>query len=134
VLRLSWLLTALVAIAFAAPSVRADPPKKDDPGKPVRLDVPYVPTPENVVEEMLKIAGVKEGDVVYDLGCGDGRIVVTAVKKFKAKKGLGIDIDPQRTPRSRTRRSSARGTSSSSRTCPRPASLPCTCCRKSTRS
>jgi len=96
VLRLPWLLAALVAIAFAAPSVRADPPKKEEPGKPVRLDVPYVPTPENVVEEMLKMAGVKEGDVVYDLGCGDGRIVVTAVKKFSAKKGLGIDIDPQR--------------------------------------
>jgi cyclopropane fatty-acyl-phospholipid synthase-like methyltransferase len=45
---------------------------------------------------MLKFAGVKEGDVVYDLGCGDGRIVVTAVKDFKAKKGLGLDIDPQR--------------------------------------
>src|SRR5205823_13288250 len=64
--------------------------------KEVRLDVPYVPTPQKVVDEMLKLAGVKEGDVVYDLGCGDGRIVVTAVKGFKAKKGLGLDIDPQR--------------------------------------
>jgi uncharacterized protein (TIGR03000 family) len=75
-------------------------PKKDeakkDPPKEVRLDVPYVATPQKVVEEMLKLGGVKEGDVVYDLGCGDGRIVVTAVKSFKAKRGLGLDIDPQR--------------------------------------
>lgn len=74
-------------------------PKKDQP--PVaRADdtirVPYVPTPETVVAEMLKLARVKEGDVVYDLGCGDGRIVVAAVKDFKAKKGVGVDIDPQR--------------------------------------
>jgi ribosomal protein L11 methylase PrmA len=45
---------------------------------------------------MLKFAGVKQGEVVYDLGCGDGRIVVTAVKDFKAKKGVGFDIDPLR--------------------------------------
>ena len=44
------------------------------------LDVPYVPTPERVVEEMLKLAAVKKDDVVYDLGCGDGRIVITAAK------------------------------------------------------
>jgi uncharacterized protein (TIGR03000 family) len=67
-------------------------PKKDEP----TIKVPYVPTPQNVVEEMLKMAGVKAGDVVYDLGCGDGRIVVTAVKKFGAKRGVGIDLDPER--------------------------------------
>jgi len=71
-------------------------PKKEEPKKAVRLDVPYVPTPDKVVEEMLKLAGVKEGDVVYDLGCGDGRIVITAVKKFKAKKGVGIELAPER--------------------------------------
>jgi SAM-dependent methyltransferase len=61
-----------------------------------RLDVPYVPTPQPVVEAMLKLAGVKPGDVVYDLGCGDGRIVITAVKQFGAKRGVGIDLDPVR--------------------------------------
>lgn len=71
-------------------------PKKEEPKKAVRLDVPYVPTPNKVVEEMLKLAGVKEGDVVYDLGCGDGRIVITAVKKNKAKKGVGIELAPER--------------------------------------
>jgi uncharacterized protein (TIGR03000 family) len=70
----------------------APEPKKDEP----TIKVPYVPTPQSVVEEMLKLGGVKEGDVVYDLGCGDGRIVVTAVKSFKAKRGVGIDIDPDR--------------------------------------
>ena len=61
-----------------------------------RLDVPYVPTKQVVVEAMLKLANVKEGDVVYDLGCGDGRIVITAVAKFKAKLGFGLDLDPER--------------------------------------
>ncbi len=58
-------------------------------------DVPYVPTPPEVVEAMLKLAGVKAGDVIYDLGCGDGRIVVTAAAKFGAR-GTGIDINPER--------------------------------------
>jgi ribosomal protein L11 methylase PrmA len=62
----------------------------------VKKDVPYVPTPQNVVDEMLRLANVSKGDVVYDLGCGDGRLVVTAVKNFGAKRGVGVDIDPQR--------------------------------------
>ena len=59
------------------------------------LDVPYVPTRQAVVDAMLKIADVKQGDVLYDLGCGDGRIVVTAAKDYGAT-GKGYDIDPQR--------------------------------------
>ncbi len=58
-------------------------------------DVPYVPTTEPAVEAMLKLAGVKKSDVVYDLGCGDGRIVVTAAKVYGAR-GVGIDINPER--------------------------------------
>jgi ribosomal protein L11 methylase PrmA len=58
-------------------------------------EVPYVPTPEEVVAGMLKLAGVTSKDVVYDLGCGDGRIVVTAAKVYGAR-GVGIDIDPDR--------------------------------------
>ena len=53
-------------------------------------------TPEVIVDEMLKMAKVKEGDVVFDLGCGDGRIVIRAVTHNKAKRGVGIDIDPAR--------------------------------------
>ncbi len=61
----------------------------------VKRDVPYVPTSEAVVEAMLALAKVTKNDLVYDLGCGDGRIVVTAAKKYGAR-GVGIDIDPQR--------------------------------------
>lgn len=58
-------------------------------------DVHYEPTPPDVVEVMLRLANVKAGDVVYDLGCGDGRIVITAVREFAAR-GVCVDIDPQR--------------------------------------
>jgi predicted O-methyltransferase YrrM len=61
----------------------------------VELDVPYVPTPETVVEQMLKVAGVNSKDVLYDLGSGDGRIVITASQKFGIR-GVGVDIDPDR--------------------------------------
>jgi SAM-dependent methyltransferase len=56
---------------------------------------PYVPTPQEVVDRMLRLAAVGKGDVVYDLGCGDGRIPITAARRFGAR-GVGVDIDPQR--------------------------------------
>src|SRR5438270_1818220 len=59
------------------------------------LDVPYVPTLPEVVDEMLKMANVHTGDVVYDLGCGDGRIVITAAQRF-ATRGVGVDLNPER--------------------------------------
>jgi SAM-dependent methyltransferase len=65
-----------------------------------RPDVPYVPTPEKVVAEMLKLAEVGEKDVLYDLGCGDGRIVITAALERDCR-GVGIDISPQRIEESR---------------------------------
>jgi len=58
-------------------------------------DVIYVPTPQEVVDRMLQLAQVKKNDTVYDLGCGDGRIVITAATRYGAR-GVGIDIDPQR--------------------------------------
>jgi predicted RNA methylase len=58
-------------------------------------DVIFVPTPQEVVDKMLEVAQVKKGDVLYDLGCGDGRIVVTAAKKFGIR-AIGFDVDPQR--------------------------------------
>lgn len=67
---------------------------------PIKPDVPYVPTPESVVSEMLKLAQVSQGDVLYDLGSGDGRLVITAVKEFKAQKGVGIEISPSLVKRS----------------------------------
>jgi predicted RNA methylase len=57
--------------------------------------VPYVPTPQEVVDRMLELAQIKKGDLVYDLGSGDGRIVVTAAKKYGVR-AVGYEIDPQR--------------------------------------
>lgn len=69
---------------------------KDNPRLKVDIEVPYVPTHHKVVEAMLKTAGVKEGETVFDLGCGDGRIVIAAIKDFKAGKGLGVDYNKER--------------------------------------
>jgi ribosomal protein L11 methylase PrmA len=58
--------------------------------------VPYVPTPYAVVRAMLKLANTSPQDVVYDLGCGDGRILLIAAKEFGVKKAVGIEKDPER--------------------------------------
>jgi SAM-dependent methyltransferase len=63
--------------------------------KPATNLAPYVPTPPEVVDRMLSLARVGPQDVVYDLGCGDGRIVIAAAKKYGAR-GVGVDIDPVR--------------------------------------
>ncbi len=60
------------------------------------LDVPYVPTPAEVVERMLNIAGVNSSDILYDLGCGDGRVVVAAAKEKHVRRAIGVDMDPRR--------------------------------------
>src|SRR5687767_15842810 len=86
--------------ATAAPStgtISSSTPQATTQEAPTRRpDVIYVPTPEEVVEAMLQVASVTKTDIVYDLGCGDGRIPVTAAKKYGAR-GVCIDIDPQRT-------------------------------------
>lgn len=60
-----------------------------------QLDVPYVPTNQKVIQAMLELAQVNGDDILYDLGCGDGRIVVTAASRY-GTQGTGVDIDPQR--------------------------------------
>jgi SAM-dependent methyltransferase len=65
------------------------------PAAPVKLDVIFVATDLTIVNAMLTLAGVTRDDVVYDLGCGDGRIVIAAAKEFGAR-GVGVDLDPQR--------------------------------------
>ena len=80
------LLLAVVTVAGAQAPVQA--PKRAP-------DVPYVPTDEKVVTAMLDIAKVQKSDILYDLGSGDGRIPITAAKRF-GTKGTGIDIDPVR--------------------------------------
>src|SRR4051812_19260972 len=67
---------------------------------PRKPDVAYVPTTNDAVEAMLKLADVTSSDTVYDLGCGDGRIVVAAAK-LRGARGVGIDIDPVRVSESR---------------------------------
>ena len=88
-------LLAFVVLSAAAVGL-ARLPALAQAGQEPEIVVPFVPTDQKVVAAMLKMADVKEGDTVYDLGCGDGRIVITAVKDFKAKKGLGIDFNPER--------------------------------------
>src|ERR1700730_71797 len=85
-----WLFIAAVAVALPAPAAQ-DGDKKFG----IECTIIYVPTEQVVVEKMLDMAKVKKNDVVYDLGCGDGRIVCLAAKKFGAK-GVGVDIDPDR--------------------------------------
>ena len=82
-LRRAWVVMA--ACLLASPLAGAQP----------GYDVPYVPTPPVVVEEMLRLAGVGPGDFVIDLGSGDGRILIAAAKKFGAR-GVGVDLDPER--------------------------------------
>ncbi len=84
-----WLVAMALILTPAVDAWAADPAPTKTP------DVVYVPTPNDVVAKMLDLAQVKPEDVVYDLGCGDGRIVVTAAKKFGCQ-AIGFDIDPQR--------------------------------------
>jgi ribosomal protein L11 methylase PrmA len=87
------LIALAAALALAAPgSLLAQAQKKGPSRGP---DVIYVPTPQEVVEDMLRLANVRKGDVLYDLGSGDGRIAITAAKKYGIK-ATGIDIDPER--------------------------------------
>lgn len=93
------LLSALIVTATPVWTLADGPatiPQAQTADAPARTpDVIFVPTPEAVVDAMLKVANVTKNDVVYDLGCGDGRIVITAAQKFGAR-GTGIDIDPER--------------------------------------
>lgn len=91
-------LTAVSALGVSGLARAADPgvlllaqaaPKTRTP------DVIFVPTPNDVVNKMLEMAKVTAKDVVYDLGCGDGRIVITAAQRYGCR-GVGIDIDPER--------------------------------------
>jgi ribosomal protein L11 methylase PrmA len=81
-------LIALV-VAWVVPAFAQAPAQLRTP------DVIFVPTPQEVVDAMLKLAKVTKNDVIYDLGSGDGRIPITAAKTYGAR-GVGIDIDPQR--------------------------------------
>ncbi len=79
-------------VISTAPRYREEPPSEAGTGSPGQL-APFDPTPQEVVERMLLLANVKSGDVLYDLGAGDGRVVITAAKKYRIK-AVGYEIDP----------------------------------------
>jgi SAM-dependent methyltransferase len=85
--RLALRCTLLLAAPAVWPAAWA---REEEP----QLDVPYVPTPQKVVDRMIDMANVRPDDVVYDLGCGDGRLVITAAKR--GARGVGIDLNPVR--------------------------------------
>ena len=85
-MRFRHLAAALLVISCAAA-------QNGQPNRSHAPDVPFVRTPNVVVDAMLKLANVKKSDIVYDLGCGDGRIVITAARNYGAH-AVGVDIDP----------------------------------------
>lgn len=96
--RVNAILAGLLLVAgTAAAQAPSSPPQAAQTSQPAlrKPDVFYLPTPQPVVDGMLQLAKVTDKDVVYDLGCGDGRIPITAAQKFGAR-GVGIDIDPKR--------------------------------------
>ena len=95
-----WLAVLASAIAIAATVGGCEQAPATGQAALRAPDVRYEPTPHPVVAEMLKLAQVGANDVVYDLGCGDGRIVIAAVQQFGAR-GVCVDIDPQRITESR---------------------------------
>ena len=84
----------VLVLAFCVPVTAGQQPATQAPLR--SPDVVFVPTPPEVVAAMLKVAKVSKNDIVYDLGSGDGRIPIAAVKDFGAARATGIDIDPQR--------------------------------------
>ena len=92
--------SALLAFTAAPAALLPGPSAQPQVDAPPRLDVPYVPTPMVVVDAMLDMAKVTRQDVLYDLGCGDGRIVVRAATRFGCR-GVGVDLDPQRVSEAR---------------------------------
>jgi ribosomal protein L11 methylase PrmA len=87
------LIALAAALVFAAPPTALAQAQRQSASQ--SPDVIFVPTPQDVVDDMLRIANVRKGDVLYDLGSGDGRIAITAARKYGIK-ATGIDIDPQR--------------------------------------
>lgn len=83
-------LFGVAGCAIAATSAQAQ-----SSGKPLKLDIPYVPTPQEVVDRMLQLANITSSDFVMDLGCGDGRMLVTAAQRYGAR-GFGVDLNPVR--------------------------------------
>jgi SAM-dependent methyltransferase len=100
------LTTSVIAVALASGFSGCLFAQTGAPAEPRTPDVIFVPTPQPVVDAMLKLANVQPGEMVYDLGCGDGRAVITAARDFGAR-GIGVDIDPERIEESNANAKSA---------------------------
>ena len=90
----TWTVTRTVNVEAGKP-IQVDL-RKPDTKQGDKLFIHYVPTPPEIVKAMMKLGGVGKDDVVYDLGCGDGRLVIAAVRDFQAQHGVGVDLDPKR--------------------------------------
>ena len=97
-------LAAVLSLAFCAVTVSVAGSADELPEEPDWMapipDVVFIPTPHDVVAEMLRLADISKDDVVYDLGCGDGRILIKAAKEYGCR-AVGFDIDPRRVRQSR---------------------------------
>lgn len=89
---MKFFIALAAALVFAAPGASLPQAQRQASQTP---DVIFVPTPQEVVDDMLRLANVQKGDVLYDLGSGDGRIPITAARRYGIK-ATGIDIDPER--------------------------------------
>jgi SAM-dependent methyltransferase len=89
-------ILATLSVALCIAVVQAAAVQAQGRGKMMHLDVPFAATPHEAVAEMLRLAEVGPEDVVYDLGSGDGRIVIAAARDFGARAAVGIDLDPRR--------------------------------------
>jgi precorrin-6B methylase 2 len=89
-----------VFLGFPGPNAQVQLVQGQEPDFQSKQIVPFVPTPQEVVEKMLVLAQIKKGDILYDLGSGDGRIVITAAKNYGVK-AVGFEIDPELIKKSR---------------------------------
>lgn len=99
---LAWTAALLLSLS-SAPGRAAEgaAPERAREELPLELDVPYAGTPMDAVETMHRLAGTGAGDVVFDLGCGDGRIPISAVRDFDARLGVCVELDPVRIDQAR---------------------------------
>jgi Methyltransferase domain len=88
-------LQVFAHLALLVGLLAANPALAQTDAKPLTLDVPYVPTPQRVVDKMLEAAKVRKGDYLIDLGSGDGRIPITAARRFGIR-AMGVDLNPER--------------------------------------
>jgi SAM-dependent methyltransferase len=93
-MRIAWRDMRALAAGLATAASMAAAPAGAQQAKPPTPDIHFVPTPTAIVDAMLKLARVTATDVIYDLGSGDGRIVITAAQKYRAR-GIGVEIDPE---------------------------------------